>query len=86
MVALLRAVAILDQGLSCLSTKAVPLSPKILSTQSTLPVSIDWIVEEGSFEDDQRYKSLYKVLEEGEKVLLIYKEKLAELFTFLSDK
>ena len=40
-VALLRAVAILDQCLSCLSTKAVPLLPKILSTQRTLPVSID---------------------------------------------
>ena len=42
-----------------------------------------WIETRGSFYDDQRYKSFFYILEEGEKVIKFYKENLKILFSFL---
>lgn len=44
-----------------------------------------WIEPRGSFYDDQRYKNFFFILEEGEKVIQFYKEKMQILFTFLED-
>jgi len=42
-----------------------------------------WIEPRGSFNDDQRYKNFFYILEEGEKVIKFYKDNLKILFSFL---
>ena len=44
-----------------------------------------WITPQISTNPDLRFKSVYKILPEGEEVLIVYKEKLRKLFSFLSD-
>ena len=46
----------------------------------------NWIEQNQSFHDDQRYKSFYRLLPEGERIIFYYKENIQKIFNFLEEE